>query len=396
MSEQFKGLLSKRKKSMIRLVLSLLILCVVGTCMHFGKEIRSLKKKSKTYRQLFARLKEGNKSTAAILGGVTIPVELQNIPLAESTGLVLGVKKISIRNVIAPYNASIVEHGNGYLIFFRYDVIDQKCPYPFYTYIGCAELDVNFEQTEKEFTRIDTHSDYSEDPRIVKVGQEFYIVYNDLVPDKYYRRGMHIANLNIENRRVNFVTALDPQMQSLEKNWVPFAYQDENNDSHLFFEYYINPHRILNLENPKQNSLQFLTFPNISSFQRLFWPHIWGEPRGGSTARKIGDQYLAFFHCSFRDKEGLPWYFMGAYTFEDKPPFRITAMSNYPILFEGVFSSPAMNTANPRLRCLYPCGFAIENREGRELIHVSCGENDSATKVITLDKELLFKSMKKL
>lgn len=370
--------------------------CALGLAFYFHGQIRSLKKKSKSYREFFAKIKDGYTPATTFLSGLRVPLELQNVPLAESSGVVVDIKTINIRNVTAPYNASLIEHVDGYLLFFRYDIIHQNCPQRFYTYIGCAELNANFEQTEKEFTRIDTHSDFSEDPRILKVEDQYYLIYNDLIQDKYPRRGMHVANLNVEENKVNFVTVLDPQLQSIEKNWVPFTYRDENNTSHFFFEYCINPHRIVHLENPQENNLRFLTFPNVSSFQRLYWPHVWGEPRGGSTARKVGDRYLAFFHSSFRDGDGLPWYFMAAYTFEDKPPFRVTGISHYPILFQGIFSSPSMNTANPKLRCLYPCGFAIENRNGRELIHVSCGENDSATKIVTLDKEQLFKSIKKI
>ncbi len=389
-----KGVVLKKSKKLRYVLLG--VLCVAGLAYYFQSEINSLKKKSKAYRHFFAKIEGGYNPATTFISGMRVPLELQNIPLAEGSGIVLDVKNVQIRNVPAPYNASIIEHGDGYLIFFRYDVIDQNCPLPFYTYIGCAELDKNFEQTEKEFTRIDTHSDYSEDPRVLKMEDQFYLIFNDIVSDKYYRRGMHVANLNIEDRTVNYVTVLDPQLQSIEKNWVPFAYRDENNKSHFFFEYCINPHRILHLENPSENSLRFLTFQNVSSFQRFYWPAIWGEPRGGSSARKVGDKYLAFFHSSFRDRDGLPWYFMAAYTFEDHPPFRVTGISHYPILFQGVFSSPSMNTANPKLRALYPCGFAIENRDGKELIHVSCGENDSATKIITLDKVKLLKSIKKI
>lgn len=121
-----------------------------------------------------------------------------------------------------------------------------------------------------------------------------------------------------------------------------------------------------------------------------------GKPRGGSAAKIVGNEYLAFFHSSFCDDDGINWYIMAAYTFEAKPPFRITAVSNYPILFKGIYDSPPLNTANPLARCVFPGTFACETRDGKELIHLPCGENDSAVKIITIDKVALLKSMKKI
>jgi hypothetical protein len=36
----------------------------------------------------------------------------------------------------------------------------------------------------------------------------------------------------------------------------------------------------------------------------------------------------------------------------------------------------------------------VENRDGQDLIHLSCGENDSAIKILTFDKEALLKTLK--
>jgi hypothetical protein len=135
----------------------------------------------------------------------------------------------------------------------------------------------------------------------------------------------------------------------------------------------------------------------VPGFQSICWPKEWGGPKGGTPARRVGDQYLAFFHSNFNDLNDINWYVMGAYTFEAKPPFRLTGISYYPILFEGMFDSPPMVKANPRLRALYPSGFVVEKLEdGRELIHVSCGENDSTLQIVTIDKDALFKTLKRL
>ena len=118
--------------------------------------------------------------------------------------------------------------------------------------------------------------------------------------------------------------------------------------------------------------------------------------RSGTVVQKIGDEYLGFFHSAFEDSNNFVWYVVGAYTFEAKPPFRITSISNYPIFFDGIYNSTPVHTANPLVRCLFPCSFVIENSSGRELIQLSCGENDSHVKIVTIDKKALLKSLKKI
>ena len=84
---------------------------------------------------------------------------------------------------------------------------------------------------------------------------------------------------------------------------------------------------------------------------------------------------------------------MGAYTFNAAPPFNLTGISKYPILFKGIYETPFINTASIDKRVIFPSGFVVENQDDRELIHLACGENDCSVKIVTLDKEQLLKSM---
>lgn len=359
---------------------------------YFGKELHNLKKHHKSFQKSYAaKLRKGGFSQ-----GIFLPMDLQNIPSADKTGIVVSSKIIKIRNVAAPYNASIIKQGSNYLLFFRYDVANRKTAQHFFTYIGCAELDRNFEQTKKEFVTINTKSNFSEDPRAIKIGNELFLVYNDLHSRSKSCRSMYLANLNPQTLKVNFITELDMQMQPVEKNWIPFEYIDESKQAQLYFEYNLNPHKILSLHNPKVNVLQHLVFPNYCAFQKQLWPKIWGKLRGGSTVQKIDGEYLGFFHSAYEDEGNFNWYLMGAYTFEAKPPFRLQALSHHPIFFDGIYNSPIMNMADPHKRVIFPCSFVTENRAGKELIHVSCGENDSGVKIVTLDKKALLKSLKKI
>lgn len=399
-----KNFFLKHRKKILWIVVILVIFIVSVLFMQLQKERRIWKKTTKYYLKSLANFQKKVWVKVPLLGNISMPINLQNIPFADETGVVLDVKKVIIKDAPAPYNASIIEKDSKYHLFFRHDLLGPSEPEPFFSYIGCVELDSNFKQTDKDFIKINTKSHFSEDPRIVQVGQEYYLVYNDLIgKGNGKRRSIHIANIDLNNFNVNFVTDLDFQLKPVEKNWVPFEYIDEKNRSFLCFEYYMKyPRKILKVPDPKINQLTPFTFSNKVAFQNVNWPNVWGKICGGSTAKKISeDLYLGFFHSSFSENDRVSadipvWYVMGAYTFEAKPPFRVTAISNYPILFQDIYTSPPLNTAPPLVRCIFPAGFVIENKEGRDLIHLSCGENDCAVKIITMDKEALLKSLKKI
>jgi len=84
---------------------------------------------------------------------------------------------------------------------------------------------------------------------------------------------------------------------------------------------------------------------------------------------------------------------MGAYTFEAAPPYKITSITPCPIVFPGIYESEFLNTADPSKRIIYPAGVALEIKEEKTLLHVSCGENDCAIKIVTIDYQKLRKSM---
>lgn len=379
--EPFKLNFLKKRKCLFSVVI--LASCLSIPCLVFKKELVKSGEKYFAYKHLAPFLKREACITSSFLGTLPLPDELQNLPLAES---VIHTKKVIIRNAAGSYlNASMIKQGSGYLLFFRQDVPDPVSSSPHCSYIGCVELDANFEQTEKEFQIIDSQSDHSEDPRILKMGEAYYIVYNDMTHPPTDWRTMQLARFNLETKTIDFIEELDPKLSRHEKNWPPFVYEDT-----LHFEYTIDPHKIL--KRSQASHLCFLPFP---PYQKLYWPSIWGDIRGGTTAQKIGDQYLGFFHSHFKDKRNKKWrwYVMGAYTFEARPPFRLTAISPYPILFDGLYDSPPRKE---NLHCIFPTGFLCENREGQKLIHVSCGENDNGVKIITLDQEILFTSLVKI
>ncbi len=380
--------------------LCLLVLALSVTVFQVERDLKKLRRKSESNYQAYKTARRSldflYRSMADNRAGRFVPACLKNVPDAAEVGIVLGSKKINIEEVDAPYNASIIANGSNYLLFFRYDVIHDNM-HGFDSHIGCAELDHDFCQVDSNFKTLDLDNPSTEDPRVLLVGEKAYVVYNALQKRKYYCRTMHVANIDLNTLSVGSVVSLDPQLQQVEKNWVPFEYVDQDLNSHLYFEYYINPHRIFDVTSMETGGLKHLTFPEAPAFQNVHWPSSWGVIRGGTPAVKVDqDSYLGFFHSSFVDEKEMTWYVMGAYLFEASPPFRVTHISHYPILFDSLYNTPPMGTADPAKRCIFPSGFLLENREGREVIQLSCGENDSSVKIITLDKEKLLHSLKKL
>ncbi|MFS8563830.1 MAG: hypothetical protein LVR00_05750 [Rhabdochlamydiaceae bacterium] len=206
-------------------------------------------------------------------------------------------------------------------MFFSYGIEDSINS----SYIGCVELDENFEQTDKEFIKINTFNDRSEDPRVFQIGKETYLTYTKnytIGPDDAPSTTMNIASINLGNYQLRFSTELELNFRLVEKNWVPFEYINTKGIPAIFFQYALSPHKILELPNPKVNHLLHPVFSRNEIFQKTHWTREftgWGPLEGGTPALKIGDTYLAFFYSSFPDKNGVIWDTLGAYTFENTP-----------------------------------------------------------------------------
>lgn len=374
-----------------------LTVSIFGCCgFLIKKEYKNLKRQNRVVRDYFKSVKDGVDEGLPVLGYLTKPFLLQNVPMGEDHDVVVDVQNISIDDIEAPYNASIVEKDDksGYLLFFRHDVLNKKSFYGYFTNIAYVELDADFNPVGKS-QNVDVGSFYAEDPRVLNVGKDVYLVYNDVIGNLPYLRNMHIGKVDFSENKVEKPVRLETNLQPIEKNWSPFEYV-EKGESKVCFEYFINPHKILKMNDLQDNKLEHLMLPSEQIYQKNLWSAKWGGIKGGTPALKIGDEYLAFFHSFFLDKHKFAWYVMGAYTFEAKSPFRITAISNYPILFNGIYDSEPKKSASLDKRVIFPSGVVLGQKDGREVLHVSCGENDSAVKIVTIDKENLLKSLRKI
>ena len=379
------GVMNWSNKSLYFFV-AVLIFCVAA----FARSTQKIQKQLHRSEHFIHSLLEKNSALVMDLnlaldqrfGPQRLPYALAQLPTAEEMGIVLSVKTIDLP--VKPYNASLTQKEGTNFLVFRYDVpIDGDPKMPYRPHIGCVELDPNFSPRAASFSPIDTQSNFSEDPRIFHNGDHYFLVFNEPVPNTKRLRGMRMGEIDLTQKTLSPIISLNIHSRRVEKNWSPFVYKGKSH-----FIYSINPHRIL--EYP---SLQPANLGAESLLSEADWPRaLWGTPRGGTPAQLVDGEYLSFFHSAFEDPRGIIWYTMSAYTFEAAPPFRITRISPHPITFRGIYDSPHREIANAQVRCLYPAGFVTDG----DKIHLSCGENDSAVKIITIDTKALLKSLKSL
>jgi len=207
-----------------------------------------------------------------------------------------------------------------------------------------------------------------EDPRLFVCGGRLHIVYGDGF-EVYH--GIFDDELKIEKWKniTNFSVRIE-ENDGREKNWCPFDYE-----GHPHFIYSDNP-RVIWCPYRRQA---------ILSDQKLTWDY--GQIRGGSPAIPYNGGYLTFFH-SAKNAGDREWYhgrlyYMGAYFFEAKPPFRVTHITKIPIMRgEELYNNPQHPS---KVIVVFPAGVI----ESSDSFFVSLGINDNHTGVCRISKHLL-------
>lgn len=349
----------------------------------------------------------GQETPIIFTGSTGLCPMLKPLPYGEDTGIIKRVTKIEIDGIAAPYCPSFLKDGDGFFLTFRHDQKEkkrvfgiqtpfrQKIPFgslrmPFKTFISSVRLDKNFKAISSPI-RIETGSDFSEDPRVFQMEEQVYITYNDIASNDIESRTIHLAKLDKATLKIENHVDLDLGLQQVEKNWAPFVRKEEGEEK-LYWGYCFNPHVIFKMNDPTKNELVHLLKPNHVAVQPMPWKKSLGIVRGGTPPILVDGEYLAFFHSFFK-QNGKIWYVMGAYTFESSPPFRVTACSPFPIQFKGIYNTRKKNTAYSRKPSVFPAGLILDQEEGRDVLHLALGENDCGIKVVTFDKEALLKSL---
>ncbi len=299
---------------------------------------------------------------------------------------ILETKKIVIEDYPDAFNPSIVRFQGDLLLCFR---IRDPLTKLVINQVGFVWLNDDFEPIgDVHLLQIVTDRPFLQDPKLITIGDDLYIIYNNFI-DGLSSRRMFYSKLSYDG---NSFYAKNPQLildfegensKRHEKNWVPFAYKRR-----LHLAYSLEPLHILY---PLPSTKKCQTISCINA--KIDWE--WGELRGGTPALIVGDQYLAFFHSSKTlatvqsNGQQMQHYFMGAYSFSKDPPFAINAISPEPIVEKGFYSGPAHNTWKP-LRVVFPGGFIFD----KNYIWITYGRQDHEIWVAKLDKKALLASLK--
>lgn len=303
---------------------------------------------------------------------------------------ILETKRIEIPGHPEAFNGCIVAWKGRILMSFRtYDPQDRSTDA-----IGLVWLDDQFNPVSpptilKREYEITAEISRAQDPRLIAVGDDLFIVYSNQYPFECPTSRMYVAKVQCENETEFVVFQPVPLLHydqevrtRKEKNWVPFVHAGE-----LFLSYSIQPHRV------------FWPVPYLNACETVAESHgdikwKWGQLRGGTPALRVGDSYLAFFHSDSAmatlQSEGktMNHYFMGAYTFQSAPPFALTAISRQPLVAKTFYEGPMYNTWKP-LRVVFPMGIIVRG----DLIWVSYGRQDHEIWVARIDRKKLMNSL---
>lgn len=266
---------------------------------------------------------------------LSIQSKIEQIDLEEMfQDYVLEVRQLHIPDYPTACNASIVRWDNKLVLSFdAYSVGKEDQP----DLMGLAILDENFNVTGIPQI-LDVPKNLWQDARLVVLDNVLYLVFNGAVDGGVRRTFIAQAyfdgikfSLKAPQALLHFPGENPTQW---ERNWVPFVYNNA-----LFLSTHLSPHRILRPLLGSQECEEIAS----SNFSGSW---MWGTPKTGTTAHLDGKHYLAFFHSikvmPSIHSEGKPiqHYFMGAYTFEDHPPFRITQMSKTPVIGKHFYHGP--------------------------------------------------------
>lgn len=299
------------------------------------------------------------------------------------------ITEIVIPEFPCAFNGTIFSYNDHILYCFRERDKNLKSTFG----MGCVYLDKNFKPISKphiiQWKDPNPSSfEQTQDPRLFVVAGKLYIIFSNFYSfEGITARRMFVAQLTEENEMFSIekpvcMQAPERLSKRWEKNWVPIVHNDE-----LYLAYTLEPHYVLK-PNIKTGQIEeaFLSSGDIN------WQ--WGELRGGTAAFLDHDKYIAFFHSSLLLKsvhskgKKIQHYVMGAYLFESKLPFHLTAISPEPIVGKGFYCGKPYPTWKP-LHVVFPMGLIV----GEDSLWVSYGRQDFETWVVEFDKQKLYASL---
>ena len=314
-----------------------------------------------------------------------------------------------------PYNPSIATIGSPseestsssgtFLMSFRFDCTSKTDAY-IQGYAATFELDSDlFPASKAAKSNLPSFNDPSrwtheaEDVRLLNIGNRIHALFNDTidgVDTNWISRRQHLVELakkgngewQPKNRIVRFDRPDPPIGPGPEKNWVPFL----NESSQLLFQYTLNPFRVLTFDSQLNERRETQTSYLTMCRSQIPWDsEKWGHILRGGTPAVFdveSSKYLSFFH-SVQEQDNETFYHLGAYTF-DNQYYCIQDISPEPITWEGMYDEPKGFWASQMNgNIIFPSGLVETKYRGNSAYLLSVGVNDSAAKIMVVDKRKL-------
>lgn len=269
------------------------------------------------------------------------------------------------------FNPSIFQFNSNKYIMTRYCHIDEdRIPHN-----TLKVFNINDGFTEVPLIIKDEVVDEQyEDPRVLIHDNKIYVGcanYQLHVSEKIHQKILvfdhnfnHIDNIHpiYDGNEVNCISNT-----KFQKNWTYFVH-----DNKILCVYQMKPHTVVEFDNKGHVLTEYKTHVDITKTWKF------GEPRMGSNPILKDGVYHNFFHSSLPWKNPKRQYFMGYYTFEAKPPFKIIEISKDPIIWGNEADFRFLPNSNPIV--VFPCGAIYEDNS----FYVSFGFNDEKTGIIKI------------
>lgn len=299
-------------------------------------------------------------------------VELDQSRLLQEYKLPAG----QMKRITNWFNCSWIEYKGKRYMAYRLE----SAPFCKTIQIAMCLIGDDFQPIEGTSKVLTLHSDlrgyvktyHVEDPRLFIYNDDLYLSYTD---------GYQMAQAKIDAETLTASESfyLDKTgLQPTEKNWLFFEHEEK-----LYCLYDIPRHRIFEMNSSQWKEVYKTSF-------RSEWKY--GTIRGGTTPYRIGDLFISFFHSSkdikYRGMDGKQYY-MGAYTFEAKPPFKPVSITARPIIAGEIIDDSISRLSN-KIFVVFPSGVI---RKGTSWF-VSFGYNDYRCRYVEVTDKYLSDEMK--
>ena len=231
------------------------------------------------------------------------------------------------------FNPTITELNGQKWLIVRNCQIEPHRPPPYNSFSKLTRYQLNDTQVVPSTARDiplplgGSKKEQWEDPRIFNTGSKLWLTCTNFVQGKTYAHQTmavldHTWTILGINHPVYGKNGHDIRSNTgHEKNWTWFFH---DGSPHLIYN--IEPHTVLKCD---------AGATVVETYETAIKNDIWffGQRRGGSNPVRVGDEYFAFYHSSTPWWNGRRRYYMGAYAFEAKPPFKITRSTTIPLLY---------------------------------------------------------------